>query len=76
MIDFTPSQLTWLVVGACSIGGTGYLSMDGSIKELDKKAAITQVKAEQMEKQLTTVSLQLDRIEQTLIGQNSKKGSR
>jgi hypothetical protein len=50
--------------------------MDGSIKELDKKAAITQVKAEQMEKKLTEVSTQLDRIEQALITQNSKKGSR
>lgn len=76
MIDFTSSQLTWIVIGACSIGGTGYLSMDSSIKELDKKAAITQVKAEQMEKKLTEVSTQLDRIEQTLIAQNSKKGSR
>lgn len=76
MIDFTSSQLTWIVIGACSIGGTGYLSMDSSIKELDKKAAITQVKAEQMEKKLTEVSTQLDRIEQTLIVQNSKKGSR
>jgi hypothetical protein len=76
MIDFTSSQLTWIVIGACSIGGTGYLSMDGSIKELDKKAAITQVKAEQMEKKLTEVSTQLDRIEQALITQNSKKGSR
>lgn len=76
MIDFTSSQLTWIVVGACSIGGTGYLSMDSSIKELDKKAAVTQVKAEQMEKQLVEVSRQLDRIEQTLITQNSKKGTR
>lgn len=64
MIDFSPSQLTWIVIGACSIGGTGYLSMDSSIKELDKKAAITQLKAEQMEQQLQQVSKQLDRIEQ------------
>lgn len=76
MIDFTSSQLTWIVVGACSIGGTGYLSMDSSIKELDKKAAVTQVKAEQMEKQLITVTQQLDRIEQALMTQNTKKGSR
>ena len=28
MIDFNTSQLTWIIIGACGIGGTGYLTID------------------------------------------------
>lgn len=76
MIDFTPAQLSWIVIGACSIGGGGYITMDNKMGEMDKKIAIVQVKAEATEKKLTDMTVQLDRMEQLLITQNSKKGSR
>lgn len=75
MIDFTSTQLSWILIGACSIGGTGYMTMDSKISELDKKVAIVQVKAESSDKKLQEVSSQLDRVEQLLLAQN-KRGSK
>lgn len=75
MIDFTSSQLSWIVIGACSIGGGGYVTMDNKMIEMDKKVAVVQVKMENTEKKLDSMSRQLDRVEQLLISQNSKKGS-
>lgn len=75
MIDFTSTQLSWILIGACSIGGTGYMTMDTKISELDKKVAIVQVKAESSDKKLQEVSSQLDRVEQLLLSQN-KRGSK
>ncbi len=66
MIDFSTSQLTWIVIGACSLGGTGYLNMNTSIEELDKKVAVSNVKAEHANEKLSTLQVQLDRIEQKL----------
>ena len=68
MIDFSSSQLTWIVIGACSLGGTGYLNMNTSIEELDKKVAVSNVKAENANEKLSTLQVQLDRIEQKLDG--------
>ena len=68
MIDFSTSQLTWIVIGACSLGGTGYLNMNTSIEELDKKVAVSNVKAENANEKLSTLQVQLDRIEQKLDG--------
>ena len=76
MIDFTSSQLSWILIGACSIGGTGYITMDHKINEMDIKMAVVQTKADATEKKLTDMSAQLDRVEQLLISQNVKKGSR
>lgn len=75
MIDFTSTQLSWILIGACSVGGTGYMTMDTKISELDKKVAIVQVKAESSDKKLQEVSSQLDRVEQILLAQN-KRGSK
>lgn len=66
MIDFNTSQLTWIVIGACSIGGTGYLSMDGSIKEMNTKMEVITVKAEESDKKLIALQQQLTRIEDKL----------
>lgn len=66
MIDFNASQLTWIVIGACSIGGTGYMSMDGQIKEVDKKLAVVSKSYEDQTKIIERIQQQLDRIEQKM----------
>lgn len=72
MIDFTSTQLSWILIGACSIGGTGYMSLDSKIIELDKKVAVITTKADATEKKLNEMSTQLAKIEDLLI----KRGSR
>ncbi len=63
MIDFTTSQLTWIVVGACSLGGGGYLTMTSTVGDLDKKIEVSNAKAEAMNEKLSSLKTQLDRIE-------------
>lgn len=75
MVDFTSTQLSWILIGACSIGGTGYMTMDSKIVELDKKVAVITTKVESNEKKLNEVSMQLAKIEDLLINQR-QKGSR
>jgi hypothetical protein len=66
MIDFTTSQLTWILVGACSLGGTGYLTMNSSVASLDKKIEISNTRAEASAEKLSLLQSQLDRIENKL----------
>ena len=66
MIDFTPSQLTWIVIGACGIGGTGYLSIDAKFTELDKKVQVISVSADNSKEKLSDLKAQLSRIEEKL----------
>ena len=66
MIDFTTSQLSWIVIGACSIGGTGYLTMNNNVASLDKKIEISNTKAEASAEKLSLLQAQLDRIENKL----------
>ena len=75
MIDFTSTQLSWILIGACSVGGTGYVTMDNKIADLDKKVTVITVKAEASEKKLNELSVQLTKIEDLLINQR-QKGSR
>jgi len=63
MIDFTTSQLTWIVVGACSLGGGGYLTMTTTVSELDKKLEVSNARSEAMNEKLSLLQTQLDRIE-------------
>lgn len=63
MIDFSTSQLTWIIVGACSLGGTGYITISSSMAQLDKKIEITNVKAQAMDEKLTDLKTSLARIE-------------
>ena len=66
MIDFTAKQLSWIVITACGIGGGGYLTMDGKIKNVDNKVDITNVRLENMNDKMSEVSKQLARIEDKL----------
>jgi len=72
MIDFTSSQLTWIVIGACSLGGTGYVTMNTSLEELDKKVVVSNVRAENANEKLAAMQSQLTRIENKLDDRNSK----
>jgi NADH:ubiquinone oxidoreductase subunit B-like Fe-S oxidoreductase len=63
MIDFTTSQLTWIVVGACSLGGGGYLTMTSTVADLDKKLEVSNARSEAMNEKLSSLQTQLDRIE-------------
>ena len=79
MVDFTTSQLSWIVVGACGIGGTGYLSMNANINDLNTKTTVIQVKAENAESKMNDMGKQLDRIEQALVvlqQTQNRKGSK
>ena len=66
MIDFTSSQLSWILIGACSIGGTGYITIDNKMSDMDKKVAVIQTKTEMTEKKLDSMSEQLSRVEDML----------
>jgi hypothetical protein len=66
MIDFNSSQLTWIVIGACSIGGTGYLTIDSKMKDLDTKVEVTQVKVQDTNERVQILQQQLTRMEDKL----------
>lgn len=63
MIDFTSSQLSWIVVSMATIGGTGYLTMNQKIDDLDKKLAVVVNSSTYNEKAINELKIQLDRIE-------------
>jgi hypothetical protein len=72
MIDFNASQLTWILIGACSMGGTGYLTIDSKIKDLDTKVEVTSVKMDDVKTSMSDLQKQLVRMEDKL----DKRGSR
>lgn len=63
-MEFTLKQLSWIVIGSLGIGGTGYMSMNSKIDELSTKVAVVHT-------QVSNLTKQLDRIEETL---NTTKG--
>lgn len=64
IMEFTLKQLSWIVIGSLGIGGTGYMSMNSKIDELSTKVAVVHT-------QVSNLTKQLDRIEETL---NTTKG--
>lgn len=66
MIDFNTSQLTWIVIGACSLGGTGYLTVNSNMATIDKKVEITNTKMDNMSDKVAELQSQLSRIEDKL----------
>jgi hypothetical protein len=73
MIDFTSTQLSWILIGACSIGGTGYMTMDSKIKELDTNVQVTSVKLDDVKSNMAELQKQLTRMEDKL---DRKQGSK
>ena len=59
IMEFSLKQISWVVIGALGIGGTGYVSMNSKIDELDKRTAVMQSHMEHQNKML-------DRIEEKL----------
>lgn len=72
MIDFTAKQLSWIIVSATGIGGTGYITMNQKIDELDKKVAVFNANLEHQNKSLDKLEIQLSRIEEKLDGRKTK----
>jgi hypothetical protein len=72
MIDFNTSQLTWIVIGACSVGGTGYMTMNDNVMGIDTKVQVTQQKVMDVDDKVAELQKQLTRMEDKL----DKRGSR
>lgn len=72
MIDFTSTQLSWILIGACSIGGTGYMTMDAKIKDLDTKVVVSATKLDDMKTNMAELQKQLTRMEDKIDRQGSK----
>lgn len=66
MIDFNTSQLTWIVIGACSIGGGGYMTMSDNVKNVDTKLQVMGQKVSDTNDKIAELSKQLERIENKL----------
>jgi len=69
MIDFTTSQLSWIVVGALSLGGTGYVTMNQKIDNLSEKVSVTNANMDNTNKSLVQLQKQIDRIENKIDSQ-------
>ena len=61
MIDFTTPQLSWIVIGAISIGGTGYLTLNSKVDEMATKVAVVAVQMENIQIQLNRIENKLDK---------------
>jgi hypothetical protein len=72
MIDFNTSQLTWIVIGACSVGGTGYMTMNDNVKSIDAKVQVTNQKVSDVDIRVAELQKQFTRMEDKL----DKRGSR
>ena len=66
IMEFSLKQLSWIVIGALGIGGTGYVSMNAKIDELDKRLSIVYTHMDYQSKLLDKFQQQLDRIESKL----------
>ena len=58
-MEFTLKQLSWIVIGSLGIGGSGYVSMNSKIDELDKKIAVIHANSDHQNKALERIELKL-----------------
>jgi uncharacterized protein HemX len=70
IMEFSLKQLSWIVIGALGIGGTGYVSMSQNIDQLQTKVAVVHTQMENQTKMLDRLQSQLDRIESKLEKKN------
>jgi hypothetical protein len=54
-MEFTLKQLSWIVIGSLGLGGSGYMSMNSKIDELDKKVAVIHANSEHQNKALERI---------------------
>ena len=59
-MEFSLKQLSWIVIGALGMGGTGYMSMNSKIDELSTKVAVVHNQMEQQTKQLDRIEVKLN----------------
>ncbi len=72
MIDFTTSQLSWIIVGACGVGGSGYLTMNEKIESVDKKLSVSINTMDHSSKTMDQLATQLNRVEEKIDKMKSK----
>lgn len=60
-MEFTLKQLSWIVIGALGIGGSGYLSMSSKVDEIDKKTAVISTQMETLQKQLDRIETKISK---------------
>ena len=58
-MEFTLKQLSWIVIGSLGIGGSGYISMNSKIDELDKKIAVIHANSDHQNKALERIESKL-----------------
>jgi hypothetical protein len=59
-MEFTLKQLSWIVIGSLGIGGSGYVSMNSKIDELDKKVAVIHANSEHQNKTLDRIEAKIN----------------
>jgi hypothetical protein len=59
-MEFTLKQLSWIVIGSLGLGGSGYMSMNNKIDELDKKTAVIHANSENQSKMLERIEQKLN----------------
>jgi hypothetical protein len=59
-MEFTLKQLSWIVIGSLGLGGTGYMSLNTKIDELDKKVAVIQANSNHQSKSLERIEQKLN----------------
>lgn len=60
IMEFTLKQLSWIVIGSLGIGGTGYITMNSKIDELDKKVAVIHNNSDHQNKSLERIEQKLN----------------
>ena len=59
-MEFTLKQLSWIVIGSLGLGGSGYMSMNSKIDDLDKKVAVIQTNSDHQSKSLERIEVKLN----------------
>jgi len=59
-MEFTLKQLSWIVIGSLGLGGSGYMSMNSKIDDLDKKIAVIHAISEIQTKTLERIEQKLN----------------
>lgn len=62
-MEFSLKQLSWIVIGALGIGGTGYMSMNSKIDQLDKQVAVIANQMDNQNKMLERIENKLNTIQ-------------
>jgi hypothetical protein len=63
VMEFSLKQLSWIVIGALGIGGTGYMSMNSKIDELAIKVAVVHNQMDNQNKMLERIENKLNTIQ-------------